>query len=168
MHSVTQIWAFLCIHSKCMGLEHLPERPLLTLMQICSTPHLFDAKLNGLYGQHKSSSKDGCIPVPFAFRLQTVGDCHEIPFFQQNPLDKIINSSQFVKTLVDNINRSLYDCSKHQKAPAVSEKSTGPAVAGSESSNQPGPSTSGISLASEDSCLEEFLNRVRVCVCVHM
>ena len=39
-------------------------------------------------------------------------------------------------------------------------------MAGSESSNQPGPSTSGISLASEDSCLEEFLNRVRVCVCV--
>ena len=71
MHSVTQIWAFLCIHSKCMGLEHLPDRPLLTMMQICSTPHLFDARLNGLYGQHKSSSKDGCVPVPFAFRLQS-------------------------------------------------------------------------------------------------
>ncbi|XP_070188640.1 platelet binding protein GspB-like [Littorina saxatilis] len=71
-------------------------------------------------------------------------------------LDKIINSSRFVKALVDNINKSLYDSKKQQKPQAVTEKSEPTAVVVS----QPQASTSAVLTGSnEDSCLDEFLNR---------
>ena len=77
----------------------------------------------------------------------------------QNPLNKMINSSRFVKTLVDNINTCLYDTQKHQGASSVlAEKAvTQPAGKGQPQCNASNH------MPHEDSSLEEFdfLNKVR-------
>ncbi|XP_076466771.1 uncharacterized protein LOC143298008 [Babylonia areolata] len=92
----------------------------------------------------------------------------------ENPLTKIINSSRFVKTLVDNINSCLYDSHKqsHQHHPqptTTTAATTTPATTVSDSKpraaaaaaavapeSQPVPSTSAALLNDSSSLLEEF------------